>query len=109
MRVLLAISGIVSVYILKLITSKRRQNPRRLPYPPGPKGYPIIGNLLELPLHKPWLVYQELSRRYGTMVFFHGYDRKGLTVILRGYHVPRSHGPANLDCEHPFACVGITR
>jgi hypothetical protein len=69
MRLLLAISGIFSVYILKLIAQKRKQNPRRLPYPPGPKGYPIIGNLLELPLHKPWLVYQELSRRYGTGIF----------------------------------------
>ncbi|KAH6917898.1 cytochrome P450 98A3 [Coprinopsis sp. MPI-PUGE-AT-0042] len=80
MRLLLAISGIVSVYILKLVASKRKQNPRGLPHPPGPKGYPIIGNLLELPLHKPWLVYQELSRRFGDITYLNAVGQPILIV-----------------------------
>ena len=36
-----------------------------LPLPPGPKGYPIIGNLFDMPVHKPWLVYDEWRRTYG--------------------------------------------
>jgi len=42
-----------------------KRNPKRLPYPPGPKGYPIIGSLLEAPTEKPWLTYAEWSRTYG--------------------------------------------
>ncbi|KAH6917900.1 cytochrome P450 98A3 [Coprinopsis sp. MPI-PUGE-AT-0042] len=80
MRVLLAISGIVLVYILKLVTSKRKQNPRRLPYPPGPKGYPIVGNLFQLPAHKPWLAYKEFGRQYGDMTYLEAMGQPMLIV-----------------------------
>lgn len=40
-------------------------NPRRLPTPPGPKGYPLIGNLLAAPSAKPWLVYDKWFEVYG--------------------------------------------
>ena len=42
-----------------------RRKSQRLPYPPGPKGYPIIGSLLEAPTEKSWLKYAEWSRTYG--------------------------------------------
>jgi len=42
-----------------------RRNSGRLPYPPGPKGYPVIGSLLEAPTEKPWLTYAEWGRTYG--------------------------------------------
>ena len=44
---------------------KGRSNPRRLPLPPGPKGYPLIGSLFDLPVDKAWLVYEEWSKTYG--------------------------------------------
>ena len=44
---------------------KGRSNPKGLPLPPGPKGYPLIGNLLDLPLDRAWLVYDEWSKIYG--------------------------------------------
>ncbi|EKM77557.1 hypothetical protein AGABI1DRAFT_130252 [Agaricus bisporus var. burnettii JB137-S8] len=44
-------------------------NPLGLPLPPGPKPYPIIQNLLDVPLHKSWLVYSEWFKIYGDMVY----------------------------------------
>ena len=44
-------------------------NPKRLPLPPGPKGYPLIGNLFESPVISPWLVYEEWCRTYGKLYF----------------------------------------
>ncbi|KAF5354017.1 hypothetical protein D9756_007058 [Leucocoprinus leucothites] len=49
---------------------ERRDNPDGLPLPPGPKGYPIINNLLDFPTYKPWLVYDKWFKTYGDMVYF---------------------------------------
>lgn len=38
---------------------------RNLPYPPGPKGYPIIGNLLDIPTGFQWKTYIEWAKKYG--------------------------------------------
>ncbi|KLO06796.1 cytochrome P450 [Schizopora paradoxa] len=37
----------------------------RKTYPPGPPGHPIAGNIFQLPIHKPWLYFQELGKTYG--------------------------------------------
>jgi len=48
-------------------------NANGFPLPPGPKGYPLIGNLFDFPVNKPWLVYEEWCKTYGkpsrSMVF----------------------------------------
>ena len=41
---------------------------RGLPYPPGPRPLPIIGNLLDIPKEFSWLSYIEHSKKYGTML-----------------------------------------
>jgi hypothetical protein len=33
--------------------------------PPGPRGYPIIGNIIEWPLKKPWKTMTEWAKLYG--------------------------------------------
>ena len=40
-------------------------NPKGLPLPPGPKGYPLIGNLFDMPVDKSWVVYDEWRETYG--------------------------------------------
>jgi len=44
-----------------------RRKPRRsgLPLPPGPKKWPIIGNLLQLPTSFEWEVYAKWGETYG--------------------------------------------
>ncbi|PBK94425.1 cytochrome P450 [Armillaria gallica] len=37
--------------------------------PPGPRGLPLIGNLLEL-RGKQWLTFTELGRKYGDLMYF---------------------------------------
>jgi len=36
-----------------------------LPYPPGPRPLPLIGNLLDIPKESSWLEYTQMSKKYG--------------------------------------------
>lgn len=44
---------------------QRLINPRGLPYPPGPKPRPVIGNMLDLAAENEAVVYQHLAEKYG--------------------------------------------
>ena len=45
------------------------QRRRGLPYPPGPPGWPVIGNLFDLPPMSTWLAYTEFSKKYGMAAY----------------------------------------
>ena len=49
---------------------KWRQNRRRSLYPPGPKGYPLIGNIWDIPQDIPvWQAYIPLAQKFGGCPF----------------------------------------
>ena len=53
------------VFILAFFWKRKKSS---LPYPPGPKGYPILGNVLDLTKGVPlWEDVTSLANRYGTL------------------------------------------
>ncbi|XP_056419923.1 cytochrome P450 2K6-like [Hyla sarda] len=52
-------------------------------YPPGPKPWPIIGNILNLNVEKPYLSFQELAKKYGPVFSIKIGVQK--MVVLCGY------------------------
>ena len=64
-------SGIV---LFRQLKNGRNGNPNRLPLPPGPKGYPLIGNLFDMPIERPWIVYDEWRKTYGKKTFIACYQ-----------------------------------
>lgn len=48
----------------------RYRRNRLFPRPPGPSGWPLIGNALQLPLEKMYSFYEELGRKYSAVLFF---------------------------------------
>jgi hypothetical protein len=52
------------IFTLQAFRDYRRR--RGLPYPPGPRPLPIIGNLLDIPMEFSWLTYSQLAKKYGT-------------------------------------------
>jgi len=56
------------VLILTLLRKWKRPSS---PYPPGPKGYPILGNVLDLTTNVPlWEDVTSLANRHGTDVLY---------------------------------------
>jgi len=47
----------------------RLANPRGLPYPPGPKPLPIVGNMFDIARDNESAAYQKLADEYGTVIF----------------------------------------
>ncbi|KAN0109883.1 cytochrome P450 [Russula decolorans] len=65
-------------FTLQAFRDYRRR--RGLPYPPGPRSLPIIGNLLDIPMESSWLTYSQLAKKYGDVMSFHVLGR--VVVIL---------------------------
>ena len=55
------LASVVPFFAYSYVQDKKR-NPAGLPYPPGPKGYPIIGNLFDIPNAFIYKRFRELSR-----------------------------------------------
>ncbi|KAH9942706.1 cytochrome P450 [Amylocystis lapponica] len=71
------ISLLLPSLVLALLFSRRRSQP---PLPPGPSGWPIIGNALQMPTGHEWLTFARWSRQYGDVIYVSAFDQA--TVVL---------------------------
>ncbi|KAH9975190.1 CyP450 monooxygenase [Russula compacta] len=51
-----------------------------LPYPPGPRPLPLVGNLFDIPKEFSWLLYTQLSKKHGDILSFHVFGQ--VIVVL---------------------------
>ncbi|KAK0469478.1 cytochrome P450 [Desarmillaria tabescens] len=59
--------------------------PLSLPFPPGPKGLPFIGNLCDIPAEYPWITYAQWTATYGDVLYLNTPGNP--TIILNSAQV----------------------
>ncbi|RPD61609.1 cytochrome P450 [Lentinus tigrinus ALCF2SS1-6] len=57
----------VALYLRSFFAWRMRSG--GVPLPPGPKAWPFIGNLPQVPRSKPWIGYRDLCSVYGDIVY----------------------------------------
>ena len=63
--VFLLAGALAMAVFTKSAVARTQRNPRSLPYPPGPKGKPFVGNLSQIPRAHAWLGYHEMAKEHG--------------------------------------------
>ena len=89
-----------------LFLARRRRTPA-LPYPPGPKGYPILGNVLDLPLSVP--IWESLTSLANSQGMFRGCSALlvlNLSLERHGYPILKVDGQGDSRLEQQRSHFG---
>ncbi|KIJ62887.1 hypothetical protein HYDPIDRAFT_30029 [Hydnomerulius pinastri MD-312] len=79
---------VLMVFFLWLFVFKRKTNAQGLPFPPGPKPLPLVGNIFHLNTAEPWLSYTAWKKKYGDLLYVRllGHD----FIVLNSEKVARA-------------------
>ena len=64
----LSFVALALIFVITLLLFFRRRSTLLLP--PGPRGYPVIGNMFDMPSlqDQAWLKFAQWGRKYGTVI-----------------------------------------
>ncbi|XP_029281891.1 cytochrome P450 2K1-like [Cottoperca gobio] len=77
------LGGLVVLLLVYIFTSSGFSSENEGKEPPGPKPLPLLGNLLQLDLKRPYHTLLKLSKKYGSVFTFYMGPKK--VVVLAGY------------------------
>ncbi|KAM6501237.1 Cytochrome P450 [Amanita muscaria] len=95
--------GLLGVSTLLHLFGTRRQ---RVPYPPGPKGLPLIGNLLDIPTFKGWLAYMKMGKELSSdILHFSAFGNHIIVLNSLEDSVELLEKRASIYSDRPYAPV----
>ncbi|KAG2033233.1 cytochrome P450 [Suillus americanus] len=87
----------VGVYLAKQVVTKKSP----APYPPGPGGWPLIGNVLDMPRIKPWLTFTEWGQKYGDITHIEVLGRHIIVLNSVGTAMEMMDSKSTLYSDRP--------
>ncbi|KAJ7720165.1 cytochrome P450 [Mycena metata] len=66
--------------LFSAVAVKRRRNVSRLPLPPGPAKWPLVGNLFQIPTGRQWDKYIEWSGQFNSDIIH--LDAAGTSIVV---------------------------
>ncbi|KAJ7163866.1 cytochrome P450 [Mycena crocata] len=76
------VAALVTLVLVRfVIARKSNRNPGNFPFPLGPKGLPLLGNLLQVPSEHYWLKFNEWVQQYGPIV---SVNMAGKRIVILG-------------------------
>jgi len=75
---------------LAILLRWRQRSASRPSYPPGPRGYPLVGNVLDIPRNVPaWKGFTSVAEKFSRCsIPAVGYPAKGSTVLRHRCTIP---------------------
>ncbi|KAK7449241.1 hypothetical protein VKT23_013386 [Stygiomarasmius scandens] len=67
---------LVSFFLYRVVNLWRA---KPLPFPPGPPGLPVLGNMFDMPKEKDWMVFSEWGNLYGGVISLRIF---GMTFVI---------------------------
>ncbi|CZR61304.1 related to cytochrome p450 [Phialocephala subalpina] len=64
--ILFSLAAVLAILLIRYVTSRPSCPPGTAP-PPGPKGLPILGSMLDIPPHHSWLKFFTWSKTFGPL------------------------------------------
>ncbi|KAF7377468.1 Cytochrome P450 [Mycena sanguinolenta] len=92
----LALSIALLPVLYRKLTSK---NPA--PFPPGPKGLPILGNALDMPTSHPWITFSQWGEKYGGLVYLNALGKSLVIINDANYAVDILDKKARSSSDRP--------
>ncbi|KIJ66911.1 hypothetical protein HYDPIDRAFT_85366 [Hydnomerulius pinastri MD-312] len=81
--------SLISVSALAVLAGyARRKQDRSSSLPPGPKGLPLIGNVLDINLSEPWLTFTQWAASHGDLVYCSLFGRQ--IIVIQSMEVAKA-------------------
>ncbi|XP_067338600.1 cytochrome P450 2K1-like isoform X3 [Channa argus] len=91
------LGALVVLLLVYFVSSTRFSSQGEGKEPPGPRPIPVLGNLLQLDLKRPYITLLKLSKKYGSV--FTVYLGPQKVVVLAGYKTVKE---ALMNCADEF-------
>ncbi|THH03763.1 hypothetical protein EW146_g10348 [Bondarzewia mesenterica] len=80
---------------------------RKAPLPPGPQGWPLIGNFMSLPRNRRWETFAEWEMKWGSIIHISAFGKHLIVVNNGKTAVEMLNKKSNIYSDRPaFVMVG---